>query len=144
MHDLSSMKDKLVDEARRQLDKGLQGVDAQEMGAVIDMIKDLAVAEKACAETEYYEAVVDAMDDGYDERYGYRQPYYMGEGESNRAMSERMGYRNSQGQYARKPRRMRSGYTEESVENIRDIMRSADPARREQLRKDLEELMREM
>lgn len=42
----------------------------------------------------------------------------------------------------RRPRR--SGYTEESVENIRQMMEDADPERKRQLKQDLEELMQEM
>lgn len=60
-----------------------------------------------------------------------------------------MGYRNQYGNWPANPanrrRRMRRrGYTEESVENIRSMMEEADPARREQLKHDLEELMREI
>lgn len=150
---ICKMKDKLCEYAHQQMQQGLDRVDTREMGAVVDMIKDLAEAERSCVEADYYESVVEAMEDGggrygYDEggspggRSGYRMESPDGEG-------GRMGYRNQYGNWPANPanrrRRMRRrGYTEESVENIRSMMEEADPARREQLKHDLEELMREM
>lgn len=158
---ICKMKDKLCEYAHQQMQQGLDRVDAREMGAVIDMIKDLAEAEKSCMEADYYESVVEAMEEGGD-RYGYdgggpsgggsregsggRSGYRM---ESSDGEGGRMGYKNQYGNWPANPanrrRRMRRrGYTEESVENIRSMMEEADPARREQLKRDLEELMREM
>lgn len=146
MHRIAKMKDKLIEEARSRMEN-LDGGSIEQMGQIIDMIKDLSEAEKACLEADYYEAVVDAMDDddryGYDggrRNRGYRQPY-------SDQDDGRMGYRNSQGQYAKKPsrRRMRrSGYTEESIENIRQMIEDADPERKRQLKQDLQDLMQEM
>ena len=158
---ICKMKDKLCEYAHQQMQQGLDRVDTREMGAVIDMIKDLAEAEKSCMEADYYESVVEAMEEGGD-RYGYdgggssgggsrgesggRSGYRM---ESSDGEGGRMGYKNQYGNWPANPanrrRRMRRrGYTEESVENIRSMMEEADPARREQLKRDLEELMREM
>ena len=60
-----------------------------------------------------------------------------------------MGYKNQYGNWPANPanrrRRMRRrGYSEESVENLRQMMEEADPERKRQLKQDLEELMREM
>lgn len=153
---ICKMKDKLCEYAHQQMQQGLDRVDTREMGAVIDMIKDLAEAEKTCLEADYYESVVEAMEEGGD-RYGYdgggssggsrgRSGYRT---ESPDGEGGRMGYRNQYGNWPANPanrrRRMRRrGYTEESVENIRSMMEEADPARREQLRRDLEELIQEM
>lgn len=158
---ICKMKDKLCEYAHQQMQQGLDRVDTREMGAVVDMIKDLAEAEKSCMEADYYESVVEAMEEGGD-RYGYdgggssgggsrggsggRSGYRM---ESSDGEGGRMGYKNQYGNWPANPanrrRRMRRrGYTEESVENIRSMMEEADPARREQLKRDLEELMREM
>lgn len=147
MHRIKQMKEKLIKEAQNRMDN-LDGGSIEQMGQIIDMIKDLSEAEKACLEAEYYDTVIDAMDGG--DRYGYTP-----DGGSNRNRGgyqesywpDRDGYRNSQGQYARKPsrRRMRrSGYSEESVENLRQMMEEADPERRKQLKQDLQELMQEM
>lgn len=43
------------------------------LGEYVDMIKDLAEAEKYCHEACYYESVVEAMDNSED--YGYRMGY---------------------------------------------------------------------
>lgn len=152
MHRIKRMKEKLIEEAQSRM-QNMDGGSIEQMGQIIDMIKDLSEAEKACLEAEYYDGVIDAMEEGgrygYDGqdgrsngRQGYREPYMMDdEGEG------RMGYRDSKGRYARNPnrRRMRrSGYTEESVENIRQMMEDADPERKRQLKRDLEELMSEM
>ena len=41
-------------------------------------------------------------------------------------------------------RMRRSGYSEESIDNIRQMMEDADPERKRQLKRDLEDLMSEM
>lgn len=168
MHRIKQMKDKLILEAQNRMDN-LDGGSIEQMGQIIDMIKDLSEAEKSCLEAEYYDTVIDAMD-GESDRYGYsgqggsgsgrggsngggrsggrsgyRDPYMMEEdGEGGR-----MGYRNQYGNFPANPknrrRRMRrSGYSEESIENLRQIMEDADPERKRQLKNDLEELMQEM
>ena len=168
MHRIKKMKEKLIEEAQSRM-QNMDGGSIEQMGQIVDMIKDLSEAEKACLEAEYYDTVIDAMD-GESDRYGYpgqsgsgggrggsggsgrsggrsgyRDPYMMEEdGEGGR-----MGYKNQYGNWPANPanrrRRMRRrGYTEESVENIRSMMEEADPARREQLKRDLEELTREM
>lgn len=151
MHRIKRMKEKLIEEAQSRM-QNMDGGSIEQMGQIVDMIKDLSEAEKACLEAEYYDGVIDAMEEGgrygYDDqggrsdgRQGYREPYMMDDGEG------RMGYRDSKGRYARNPnrRRMRrSGYTEESVENIRQMMEDAEPERKRQLKRDLEELISEM
>ena len=163
MHRIKSMKDKLIKEAQNRMDN-LDGGSIEQMGQIIDMIKDLSEAEKACLEAEYYDMVIDAMD-GESDRYGYSgQGGSGGRGGSNGGgrsgyrdsymMEEddeggRMGYRNQYGNFPANPknrrRRMRrSGYSEESIENLRQMMEDANPERKRQLKQDLEELVREM
>lgn len=159
MHRIKRMKEKLIEEAQSRM-QNMDGGSIEQMSQIVDMIKDLSEAEKACLEAEYYDCVIDAMEEGgrygYDGqggnaggrsggRQGYREPYMMdddGDGEG------RMGYRDSKGRYARNPnrrRRMRrSGYSEESIDDIRQMMEDADPERKRQLKRDLEELMSEM
>ena len=160
MHRIKKMKEKLIEEAQNRM-QNMDGGSIEQMGQIVDMIKDLSEAEKACLEAEYYDAVIDAMDSGSDRygytgqggsgdgrsgnRSGYRDPYMMEEdGEGGR-----MGYRNQYGNWPANPanrrRRMRrSGYSEESIENLRQMMEDADPERKRQLKNDLEELMQEM
>lgn len=164
MHRIKKMKEKLIEEAQNRM-QNMDGGSIEQMGQIVDMIKDLSEAEKACLEAEYYDTVIDAMD-GESDRYGYpsqggsggsrggssgsgrsgyRDPYMMEEdGEGGR-----MGYRNQYGNFPANPknrrRRMRrSGYSEESIENIRQMMEDADPERKRQLKRDLEELVQEM
>lgn len=72
--DLEPVKDikkKLVDILKAEIDgKGIQEVDADEAGKVVDMIKDLAETEKACYaakkdcyEAAYYKSVICAMEE---------------------------------------------------------------------------------
>ena len=155
MHRIKRMKEKLIEEAQSRM-QNMDGGSIEQMGQIVDMIKDLSEAEKACLEAEYYDGVIDAMEEGgrygYDSqsgnaggRQGYREPYMMDDGDGE----GRMGYRNQYGNFPANPknrrRRMRrSGYSEESIDNIRQMMEDADPERKRQLKQDLEELMSEM
>lgn len=158
MHRIKRMKEKLIEEAQSRM-QNMDGGSIEQMGQIVDMIKDLSEAEKACLEAEYYDGVIDAMEEGgrygYDDqggnaggrsggRQGYREPYMMGDDGDGR-----MGYRNQYGNFPANPknrrRRMRrSGYSEESIDDLRQMMEDADPERKRQLKHDLEELMSEM
>ena len=145
MQRIKRMKDKLIEEAQSRL-QNMDGGSIEQMGQIIDMIKDLSEAEKSCLEAEYYDSVIDAMENG--QRYGYREPYMM-DGNGDGDGDGRMGYRNQYGNFPANPknrrRRMRrSGYSEESIDNIRQMMEDADPERKRQLKRDLEDLMSEM
>lgn len=153
MHRIIKMKDRLIEEAQSRMDN-LDGGSIEQMGQIIDMIKDLAETEKACMEADYYDSVVEAMDG--DDRYGYDPQggrSSVGRPSGGRRYEatddDRMGYKNQYGNWPANPsnrrRRMRRrGYSEESVENLRQMMEEADPERKRQLKQDLEELMREM
>lgn len=158
MHRIYQMKEKLIQEAMDRM-QSMDGGSIEQMGQIIDMIKDLAEAEKSCLEADYYESVVEAMEEGSEDRYGYdgggsRGGSYGGN-RSGFSMDPsdgeggRMGYRNQYGNFPANPknrrRRMRrGGYSEESIENLRQMMEDADPERKRQLKNDLEELMQEM
>ena len=75
--EMCEMKETLVKWAKAELDKGKEEVNAEEMGKVIDMIKDLAVAEEKCIKACYYEAILKEM--GHEEK-------------GDRAYMDRMGY----------------------------------------------------
>ena len=89
MHDLAEIveKNKEVKELKEKLmeclkgelaAKGAAGIDANEAGEVVDMIKDLAETEKYCMEALYFQKVVEAMT-SYDEpRYGESMGYMGG------------------------------------------------------------------
>ena len=71
MEQLKSMKDSLIAQVQTQL-SNIQQADAHELGAAVDMIKDIA-------ETEYYCSIVKAMEEKEDEketeRYYYTERY---------------------------------------------------------------------
>lgn len=95
--DICELKDKLVCSVRDELSKGIQNVNTHEMGQVIDMIKDLAEAEKECWESVYYKSIVEAMEE--------EKEMYGGEG--------RMGYDNwryASGRFAPTGHGHRSGF----------------------------------
>lgn len=131
MQKIHQMRERLEEIASEQCQRDLHGVDTHELSQVVDMIKDLACAEKACLEADYYEAVLDSMEQ---ERYGY-QP-------------ERYGYKNQYGSHWQanpSNRRMRrKGYSEEGVENLRMMMDGADPERRKRMKSELEQLVNEL
>ena len=82
------MIEKLTKCAEMELEKGIDKIDAEEMGEVTDMIKDLA-------EAEYYSKISKAMDEAeYGEDHDYRGAY---------DEHERKGYRgqprDSRGRY---------------------------------------------
>lgn len=92
--DIKEAKEMLIDAFKGKLAQGVESMDAEEAGAVTDMIKDLAEAEKECWEAAYYKSIVEAMKKSEE-----------GEG--------RMGYdpwRYSDGRYAPTGRGSRSGY----------------------------------
>lgn len=101
---IKEMKHKLIDMAHSDVTAGINT--PQEMcllGEVVDMIKDLASAEKYCMEACYYESIVDAMSD--EEPMGYVGSDF------NR--HEKYGYNNrryANGRYAPKGRGVRYGY----------------------------------
>lgn len=155
MHRIAKMKDKLIQEAMSRMES-MDGGSIEQMGQIVDMIKDLSEAEKYCMEADYYDTVVEAMD-GEGDRYGYDgEPRsartYVGKPGGGRRYGyqddgdDRMGYRDSKGRYSTRSnrRRMRRGYSDESVENLRQMVQDADPERKKQLKKDLEELVDEM
>lgn len=61
MQRIKRMKDKLIDEAQSRL-QNMDGGSIEQMGQIIDMIKDLSEAGKSCLEAEYYDSVIDAME----------------------------------------------------------------------------------
>lgn len=101
-----------------QMEKGLDKINAKEMGEVVDMIKDSYEIEKLKAEKRYYDSVVNAMEDseheredwyddrGYPTRRDSRGRFMSG---GSRSRSSRMGYE----AYAHRPEDMtRDMYTD--------------------------------
>lgn len=83
---IHSMIEKLSECAKCELDKGIDNIDAKEMGEVAEMIKELC-------EAEYYAKITKAMEESAEEEGGERK-YYRGQPRDSRGryMSGRRGY----------------------------------------------------
>lgn len=96
--ELCHIKDTLCDALKFEFGKGVQNINTQEVGQVVDMIKDLAEAEEKCWKACYYKKLIEEMDE--EEEYEGDEEY-------------RMGYnsrRYASGRYAPKGRGHISGY----------------------------------
>ena len=114
---IKKMCETLEDAAKHELSKGIENVDAKELGEVVDMIKDLYEAKEKIVKACYYKGILEAMEehdfddeeDIMDEgRRGYRgQPRsqsgrYMSRGDgrrSNRGRGSRRGYESPMMEY---------------------------------------------
>lgn len=134
---IKSTKDMLLKRLEQVInEKGPERMNVQEAGMLSDQIKDLAEAEKACWEAEYYRSVTEAMEGSS----GY-MPDGMGYAQGGRG---RMGYnrnRDSMGRYT-----SRRGYDgsygyHEHMEDIRSQMQSASPEEREKMKRELRQML---
>lgn len=126
---IKKMCEKLMDAVNHELDKGIENVNAEELGETIDMIKDLYEAKEKMVKACYYKQIMEAMEehDFEDEeeimdegRRGYRgQP----RSQSGRFMSRGDGRRSNRGRGGRR------GYEEpwdemyDEMEYMRDVDR---------------------
>jgi len=133
---IAENKNRILEYMGRNLEKyGPDKMNVEEMGKLSDAIKDLAEAEKACWEAEYWRNVNEAMESaGYmPEGVGYPN------GAGGQAMNGRMGYnpnRDSMGRYSRG----RRGY-HEGMDGIRAEMQSASPEEKEKLKRELRQIL---
>ena len=116
MHD---MIEKLTKCAEMELEKGIENIDAEEMGEVTDMIKDLA-------EAEYYAKISKAMDES---EYGVDYDY-MGAYDEHSRKGYRGQPRDSKGRYMRRrytePMRIMPDMDWDNTEYNRDMDRMSD------------------
>lgn len=164
MNKLCDMKSELIWAAKEQMAQGLDCCDAQEMGEVVDMIKDIYEAEKDCAKAKYYKSVVKAMDGrSRSERLGYIPMIDLDEDYDEYS---RMPHRNWDEKYGRvfnEYRDARKHYTETHsssdkssmegkarehvdsvISSIKEIWNDADPVLRQQMKAQLTTLVNEM
>ena len=125
------LKNRLLEQIEKDVaESGVERMD----GEMVDMVKDLAKAEKDCWEAEDYRAVTQAMGG---------QSGYMPDG---------MGYRDAMGRYAKAgwQNQYGSGYRRgydgmsghgDAVEGIRNIMSMATPEDKERIRAELRSMM---
>lgn len=140
---IKETKDTVLERLDKSInEKGPERMNVQEVGMLADVVKDLAEAEKACWEAEYYRTVTEAMQDGsmgYDDAMGYsRQGGSQGGQRDGSRSGYRMGYRgqsrDSMGRYSSR------GYHGDPMEDVREMMETADPTERERIKKRLREM----
>lgn len=151
---IASLKDEILMQAEQEMhDTGQVNPES------IDAVKDLAEAEKSCWEAEYYRSVTEAMEDGkagYDDGMGYTRRGGMSYDRQGRGYrrgyerESRRGYRgqsrDSMGRYtSRRGCRRMDGYGHtDMMAEVRQMMETADPQEREQLKMQLRQMMTEM
>lgn len=126
---ISDNKNQVLEYMKKDLEKyGPDKMDVAEIGKLADIVKDLAEAEKACWEAEYYRSVTEAMGNG---TYGY-------DGMMHNQPNGRYGYRDSMGRYARR------GYNSygyhETLDSLRGEMESASPEEREKIKREIRQI----
>lgn len=143
---IRGLKDELLEQMEKETgERGIDRLDKEK----VDMVKDLAEAEKSCWEAEYYRSVTEAMEGGYGYEMGGNQMGYggmygaqQGSRGGNRGGSQggsqggsrSYGYRDSRGRYARRGYGM--GY-QEHIDALRMEMEQADPQQREQMLREI-------
>lgn len=137
------IKNQLLERITRDIsERGIERLD----GAMVDMVKDLAEAEKSCWEAEYYRSVAEAM-----EREGGSSGY-MGYGGSGGGSGSggsggsggRSGWQNQYGSGRnRGGRRGYDGasYYHDPMESVRAYMQGANPQERERMRAEMRSMM---
>lgn len=125
-------KRQVLDYMERQLSKGgTDRMNVTEMGMLADIVKDLAEAEKECWEASYYRTVTEAMETQGSGTSGYTRMGY-----SSPMESGRRGY--GSGSAANGGTMM--GHSD-PVAAIRDMLATASPELRMQIRNELSNLM---
>lgn len=152
-----------------QIAMGPQSVDANELGAAIDMIKDLSEAEKNCYEACYYHSVVEAMEEyGENPRMGYNpnrirmnsyedgyknQPYSLMMHEDDEGYGKEFSrYRKAKRHYTEthseseknKMKEHANHHIMEAIGTLKEIWKEADPELRQKMKNDMSKLMGEM
>lgn len=134
---IKQTKDSMLERMEQAInERGADRIDVSEMGKLADIVKDLAEAEKSCWEAEYYRTVTESMEDG---SMGYDQTGYQGQRGSQGGSQVRRGYRDSMGRYARRGYDGRYGH-DDVMQTVKDLMTSADPQEREQLKRELRKM----
>lgn len=172
MAELHELKSQLMACAQAEFAKGLDNVSTDEAGEVIDMIKDLAQAEKYCREAYYYQLVSEAMEDGEKSpsgRYGYsprkprihhkpyvdQMPYveeYLdreGDDRYGRAYNEwkesrRYYTQTNSPRYREDMDAHAAEHIGDTMATIREIWKNADPELRKRMKSDFTTLVNEM
>ena len=108
------------------LERGVDRMDVDRVGKMIDMVHHLAESESNCWQAEYYRTVTEAMNS---DKYGYS------------SMPDSRGFYNTGGGTGSSAgySRMSNGSKDfrEIIPSLRDVMREAKPDDREKMRNEI-------
>lgn len=108
---LDSICEKIAKDIDHDLDKGVDNMDVEVAGKMVDMVKDMCEAKEKVAKTCYYKSIVKAMEKAEeDEDLERRMMECSDDGQWGRMGYDRWRYPSS-GRFAPKGRGRRSGYT---------------------------------
>lgn len=141
------IKNQLLERIMRDIsERGIERLDS----SMVDMVKDLAEAEKSCWEAEYYRSVSEAMEgeSGSSGFMGYNGSGGGGGGSrggsSGGSGGGRSGWQNQYGSGRnRGGRRGYDGmsYYHDPMESVRAYMRGANPQEQERVRAEMRSMM---
>lgn len=154
VEEIYEIKNQFLEKMRSEIEeRGIDRVDVGEMYKLADIVKDMAEAEKACWEAEYYRGVSEEMEgrSGYPGGSGGSQGG-MGMGYPQGGQRGRQGGSGgrsggssggSSGYPGRGGRRSsRRGYAMGyPIEDLKQELQNADPQQREQMMQELRQLM---
>ena len=116
---ICAIKDKIVQRIDSEImNRGMDRIDVEELGEMIDMVKDLAEAEDHCKQAKYYETVTKAMnqeDSSYNK--GFKTGY------TSNLVSKPMDYH-------------------ETLDSLRSMMEHMDPTDKEHLTTELQSMIK--
>ena len=151
VEEIYEIKNQFLEKMRNEIEeRGIDRVDVGEMYKLADIVKDMAEAEKACWEAEYYRGVAEEMEgrSGYPGGsggslvgmgMGYPQGGQGGRsgGSGGRSGGSSSGYPGRGGR-----RSSRRGYAMGyPIEDLKMELQNADPQQREQMMQELRQLM---
>lgn len=160
--DICKMKERLVEAMCSQMENGMESVDTEEAGQVIDMIKDLAQTEYYCSKADYYETVKEAMKSGesysFEDTDAFRRRFKMGYmPEKTWEHDERYSKAYRDWQDARRHYTQSKSTSDkdemdaharehlgDTISSMRDIWKSADTDLKKRMKADLSALVAEM
>lgn len=162
--DICEIMNPIVACLKTSIGNGVMNADTNEVGAVIDMVKDLAETKRDLLESNYYKTVTEAMEKSDEARMGYRpmmdqKPYVDKYISGSRNAEDYSEYGAPYNEYVD----ARRHYTEtgsmsdktkmdkhakehldQTIETVTDIWNSASPELRQKMRTDLNRLMNNM
>ena len=138
VEDIYKLKNDILKQVKKEVEeRGVERIDVNRTGTMIDMIHHLAEAEQACWEAQYYRA---AVTNSMEQKYGYSPMYQQ---------SERMGYQNSGGETGSSARMGYGsnmgygsmGYSDNIMEELKRAVMAANPDDRMHLKNEINSII---